>query len=140
MDIKAYNCNAGKLTVFLTITIGLGTFLIVLLSIFHFEDIPKFKIMVKNGNNGNNGEKDNFLKMRAGGDEKLIYNKYWSNSLFVSFVCKTWFGKNFCSLFRNRACSLSSAELSRLFNSAKRRSINYDFINVNKREALDCNE
>ena len=72
MDIKAYNCNAGKLTVFLTIAIGLGTFLIVLLSIFHFEDIPKFKIMVKNGNNG---EKDHFLIMHAGGDEKLIYNK-----------------------------------------------------------------
>ena len=35
---------------------------------------------------------------------------------------------------------LSSAELSRLFNNAKRRSVNYDFINVNKREALDCNE
>ena len=31
--------------------------------------------MVKNGNKGNNGEKDHFLKMHAGGDEKLIYNK-----------------------------------------------------------------
>ena len=36
--------------------------------------------------------------------------------------------------------TLASAELSRLFNSAKRRSINYDFLNINKREALDCNE
>jgi hypothetical protein len=32
--------------------------------------------MVKNGNNGNNGEQDHFLKKHdAGGDEKLIYNK-----------------------------------------------------------------
>ena len=65
----------GKLTVFLTVAIGLGTFLIVLLSIFHFEDIPKFKITVKNSNKGNNGEKAHFLKIHAGGDEKLIYNK-----------------------------------------------------------------
>ena len=64
-----------ELSWLLTITIGLGAFLIVLLSIFHFEDIPKFKIMVKNVKNGNNGEKDHFLKMHAGGDEKLIYNK-----------------------------------------------------------------
>ena len=40
----------------------------------------------------------------------------------------------------HRNYTLSSAELSRLFNSAKRQSINYDFINVNKREVLDCNE
>jgi hypothetical protein len=31
--------------------------------------------MVKNGNIGNNGEQDHFLKKHAGGDEKLIYNK-----------------------------------------------------------------
>jgi hypothetical protein len=31
--------------------------------------------MVKNGDNGNNGEQDHFLKKHAGGDEKLIYNK-----------------------------------------------------------------
>ena len=39
---------------------------------FHFEDITKFIIMVKNGNND---EKDHFLKKHAGGFEKLIYNK-----------------------------------------------------------------
>jgi hypothetical protein len=37
---------------------------------FRFEDITKFIIMVKNGNNG---EQDHFLKKHAGGDEKLIY-------------------------------------------------------------------
>ena len=41
---------------------------------FHFEDITKFIIMI-NGQNGNNDEKDHFLKKHAGGDEKLIYNK-----------------------------------------------------------------
>ena len=31
--------------------------------------------MAKNSNNGNNGERDHFLKKHAGGDEKLIFNK-----------------------------------------------------------------
>ena len=44
-----------------------------------------------------------------------------------------------CQLFHS-TLPLSSAELSRLFNSVKHRSINYDFKNVNKRDVLDYNE